>query len=82
MQVQAQDAGSTVSKQLDPRFQEGVDAISMLDGSTGTDDYLMAWEWGEYVDTVGSAESGGGVAGRATQQWISEGLCFPHTGPA
>ncbi len=57
VQVQAQDAGSTVSKQLDPRFQEGVDAISMLDGSTGTDDYLMAWEWGEYVDTVGSAES-------------------------
>ena len=28
----------------------------MLDGSTGTDDYLMAWEWGEYTEMDGTAE--------------------------
>ena len=46
VQVQAQDGAGTVSRQLDPRFQEGVDAVAMFDGSAGTDDYLMAWEWG------------------------------------
>lgn len=57
VQAQAQDGSYTVSKQLDPRFQEGVDAISMFDGSTETDDYLMAWEWGEYTEVVGAAET-------------------------
>ena len=28
----------------------------MFDGSQGTDDYLMAWEWGEPVEESGSAE--------------------------
>ena len=57
VQVQAQDDTGTVSKQLDPRFQQGVDAVAMFDGSAGTDDYLMAWEWGEYQDIEGSAEA-------------------------
>lgn len=56
VQVQAQDDSGTVSRQLDPRFQEGVDAIAMFDGSAGTDDYLMAWEWGSFCDMEGSAE--------------------------
>ena len=56
VQVQAQDESGQVSKQLDKRFQEGVDIIALLDGSSGTDDYLMGWEWGEYVEVKGKAE--------------------------
>ena len=54
-QVQARDESGAVSRQLDARFQEGVDAVAMFDGSMGTDDYLMAWEWGEWADVPGSA---------------------------
>ena len=62
VQVQALDDSGVVSRQLDDRFQEGVDAISMLDGSSGSDEYLDAWEWG---DVRGSRRSGGGGRGRA-----------------
>ena len=55
VQVQAQDDSTTVSRQLDPRFQQGVDAVAMFDGSAGTDDYLMAWEWGEFREVEGLA---------------------------
>ena len=44
VQVQAEDESGRVSRQLDDRFQQGVDAVSMMDGSAGSDDYLMAWE--------------------------------------
>ena len=37
VQVQAEDESGQVSKPLDARFQEGVDAISMFDGSAGSD---------------------------------------------
>ena len=57
VQVQALDDSGTVSRQLDPRFQEGVDAVAMFDGSAGTDDYLMAWEWGDFKELEGSAET-------------------------
>ena len=57
VQVQAEDASGQVSKPLDDRFQQGVDSISMFDGSAGTDDYLDAWEWGNYEDADGSAEA-------------------------
>ncbi len=57
VQVQAQDEGAPpVNMQLDARFQQGVDAIAMFDGSMGSDDYLMAWEWHEYGDMRGSAQ--------------------------
>ena len=55
VQVQAEDGERVVSVPLDDRFQRGVDAVAMLDGSAGGDDYLMAWEWGEYSDAVGGA---------------------------
>jgi hypothetical protein len=57
VQVQAEDASGQVSQPLDDRFQQGVDAISMFDGSAGTDDYLDAWTWGGYVEAEGSAET-------------------------
>ena len=47
VQVQAEDELGVVSRQLDDRFQKGVDALSMFDGSAGSDDYLNAWAWGE-----------------------------------
>ena len=66
VQVQAEDASGQVSRLLDDRFQEGVDAIAMFDGSSGTDDYLMAWDWGESTEEEGSAQ---GVAGRVSARF-------------
>ena len=56
VQVQAEDDNGQVSKPLHERFQQGVDAISMFDGSSGSDDYLMAWEWGSEMEVEGAAE--------------------------
>ena len=61
VQVQAVEGSEQVSKPLDERFQEGADAISMFDGSAGTDDYLMAWNWGEYFEVDGSAAEAANV---------------------
>ena len=55
VQVQARDDSGTVSRQLHPRFQQAVDAVALFDGSAGADEYLMAWEWGEYTDAEGAA---------------------------
>ena len=56
VQVQATDSDGSVSRPLHERFQQGVDAISMFDGSSGSDDYLMAWEWGVETEVEGTAE--------------------------
>ena len=53
VQVQATDDSETQSLQLEPRFQEAVDAVSMMEGSYGSDEYLDAWEWGEYTEIQG-----------------------------
>lgn len=51
VQVQAEDDSSKISLPLDSRFQEGVDAVAMFDGSYGSDEYLDAWEWGDSFDS-------------------------------
>ena len=56
VQLQAEDESGQVSRPLDDRFQQGVDAVSMFDGSGGTDDYLLGWEWSQYSEVEGSAE--------------------------
>lgn len=56
VQVQAEDESGRVSRQLDERFQQGVDAISMFDGSAGTDEYLTGWEWGANTSAEGTAQ--------------------------
>ena len=61
-QLQASDEKGTVSRPLPPRFQEGIDAIAMFDGSQGTDEYLMAWEWGVEMEAEGTAQE-------AASQW-------------
>ena len=65
VQVQAEDENGQVSVPFDERFQQGVDAISMFDGSGGTDDYLMAWEWGEYSETQGTAREAAEVLAKS-----------------
>lgn len=72
VQVQAMDDSGPISRQLDDRFQKGVDSISMFDGSSGTDGYLEAWEWGDYGDVEGSAEE----AVSALAERLNIG--FPH----
>ncbi|MCH8063877.1 MAG: virulence factor [Chloroflexi bacterium] len=56
VQIQAKDESGVVSKPLEERFQQGLDAISMFDGSSGTDDYLMAWEWKDFGEFDSSAQ--------------------------
>ena len=53
VQVQAGHGPGRVSQPLEPRFQAGVDSISMFDGSGGTDAYLDGWAWGPYFDVEG-----------------------------
>jgi hypothetical protein len=57
VQVQGEDDSGPVSVPLDDRFQKGVDAISMLDGSAGSDEYMDAWSWGEYREMDGGARA-------------------------
>ena len=40
---------------LEDRFQAAVDAVAMLEGSTGTDAYLDGWEWGQPFTMEGTA---------------------------
>ncbi len=56
VQAQAQDERGQSSQPLDRRFQEGIDAIAMFDGSAGTDSYLGGWEWGPYNEAPGTAK--------------------------
>ena len=65
-QVQAVDEGGMpASAALDARFQEGIDAVSMFDGSNGSDAYLMGWEWREYGEVEGAAaDAAAAVAAR------------------
>jgi hypothetical protein len=54
-QVQATGDDGTVSPPMDPRFQEGIDAIAMFDSSAGTDDYMDAWDWRDVGELAGDA---------------------------
>lgn len=53
LQVQAVEGGKQVSRPLDPRFQQGADAIAMFDGSAGADAYLEGYGWGPYREVPG-----------------------------
>ena len=60
VQVQATDESETQSLPLEPRFQEAVDAISMLDGSYGSDEYLeMSGELDDVLKSVGDRYNDG-----------------------
>jgi len=68
VQVQAQDESGQISIPLDDRFQEGVDAISMFDGSSANDEYLMGWEWNKYSETEGNAEEAAATVAKSFNQ--------------
>ena len=51
IQVQAEDENGKVSVPLQDRFQEGADVVAMFDGSSGTDEYLQAWSWGQDIES-------------------------------
>lgn len=55
-QVRAEDADGEITLPLPDRFQQGIDAISMFDGSYGADAYLEAWDWGPEVEISGAAQ--------------------------
>ena len=57
IQVQAEDDQGTMSVLLEERFQQAADSISMMDGSAGSDEYLMGWEWGESIQIEGDART-------------------------
>ena len=57
-QVKAEDDDREISMPLPGRFQEGIDEISMFDGSYEADVYLEGWEWGPEIEVEGSAEEG------------------------
>lgn len=56
VQVQAEDADGRISRQLEDRFQKAADAVAMKDGSEGTDEYLNAWAFGDYVHSEAKAK--------------------------
>ena len=75
VQVQAEDGDGRVSVPLDDRFQQGVDEVSMFDGSGGTDEYLAAWEWGDFKEMEGGARE---VAEQTAKRY---NLGFPRDFP-
>lgn len=92
VQVQAQDERGQVSASLDPRFQQAVDAIAMIDGAADGEEYLASWEWGAFIETPGPArEAAIGVAVKYNSQFprdivaiVTErrrsGCCDPRPG--
>ena len=56
VQIKAENEENAVSVPLDPRFQEAADAIAMMDGSYGSDEYLDAWQWGTPTESNLSPE--------------------------
>lgn len=55
VQIKATDDSGQLSQPLDPRFQDGVDKVSLFDLSSGADEYLEGWAMGESFDVEGSA---------------------------
>lgn len=70
LQVQAADGARQVSRPLDPRFQQGADAIAMFDGSSGTDAYLDGFGWGPYMEVAGEpVEAAAALVDRINQKF-------------
>ena len=70
VQIKAEDDETTVSVPLDPRFQEAADAVAMMDGSYGSDEYLDAWQWGPTKESDLNAET----AAKQIAQRINNGM--------
>jgi cvfA/B/C family virulence factor len=56
-QVKVFDEGRRpISRQLPERFQVEIDRIAILEGLSGTDEYLNQWRWTPKVERAGTAE--------------------------
>jgi hypothetical protein len=57
-QVTATDqAGSTVTRQMPPTFQQEIDRVAMREGIIASDAYLEAWAWSAEAEREGDADS-------------------------
>jgi hypothetical protein len=50
------DDGASVSRQLDPWFQQEIDRRAMAQGLVGSDAYLEQWAWDEAAVREGGVE--------------------------
>jgi hypothetical protein len=50
------DDGGSVSRQLDPWFQQEIDRQAMAQGLVGSDAYLEQWAWDEPAEREGGVE--------------------------
>ena len=50
------DDGTSVSRLLDPWFQQEIDREAMRLGLTGSDAYLEQWRWGDADERPGTPE--------------------------
>jgi Virulence factor len=50
------DDGTSVSRQLDPWFQQEIDRRAMAQGLLESGAYLEAWSWGEPEERAGSVD--------------------------
>jgi len=48
--------GESVSRQLDPWFQQEIDRVAMAEGLVGSDAYLEQWAWDEPAERPGGVE--------------------------
>ena len=57
-QIEAKEdqGGSKVKLELPQRFMDRIDTKAMDRQMAGTDAYLEAWQWGEYMFRAGSAK--------------------------
>ena len=70
VQVEATDGGERISMPLDGRFQEAADAVAMIDGSAGSDEYLEGWAWSPEYPVDGPPE----MAAQATAERFNSGM--------
>ena len=50
------DDGQSVSRQLDPWFQQEIDRQAMALGLVGSDEYLEQWAWDEPLERDGGVD--------------------------
>lgn len=56
IEAKEDEGAGKVKVQLPDRFMGRINAKAMARGMAGTDAYLEAWQWGEYVFRAGSAK--------------------------
>jgi hypothetical protein len=51
-----EDDGGEVKRQLPDWYQQEIDNRAMVQGLTGSDEYLEQWHWGEIEERAGTAD--------------------------